>query len=270
MKKLLAALLAMTICLSFAACGDSDDGKSDTKSKTEASETEKEKEEEKKDEDKEEEKKDEEKEEEKKEEEKKDDEKKDEEKKEEKKDDDKKDSNLSVAYSNDAYSIYFDTEKWVDANAFKDIVAQAAADNTAALDAAQVGEMLDGMFFYADEADSEYPTNILFMSPIYDATMASLKITDEGIADLMITSLQSQMEAQEGMSVTNHDIVKRGGEDWLLLQVHAELGEGTYNCDEYVTFHNGYSLIISVNYLDANDPAKADFERMLDEIEFKV
>lgn len=280
MKKLLAALLAMTICLSFAACGNSGDDEKDTGNtrksessvpQTEASEEDKPKSEKKQEASEadsssadkeetssaeEENKKGSEKEEK-------------EEKKETKKKKKKKkseESDLPVGYENDVYTIRFDTNKWVDAKEFMELIASAADEYSFNID---ISDMLDGMYYYADDADKDYPSNILFIAPSYDASIASMNITDEGIADSMIQMVDMQMNAQDGFSITDSGIVNRGGRNWLRIQVQADFESMHYNCDEYILFKNGYCIIASVNYADENSPAKTDFEKMLDNIEFK-
>lgn len=270
MKKILAAFIAMTICISLASCGDSDKDKDEGGNKTGSTAAGISEEDTASEEDKDKEEKDEQSEAEDKEEEEKEQEKSD------KKNDDKKDKEdkkedkpadkLNGGYSNDVYSISFDPDKWMDAIEFKEFIAAQAGSEIGSFD---INTMLDGIYYYTDDVNSNYPTNILFVAPTYDPSVGSMNITDEGVADLMIQMVEMQMNATDGINVTGSSIVNRGGNDWLLIQVHADMNGIVYDCDEYVLFHNGYSIVISINYSDASSPAKADFERMIDNIEFK-
>lgn len=281
-KKTLAALLALTMALACASCGNTESAEKEEKAETtttaatttaaekaepeedssseeeaeeeESSESEESKDKDKNDESSEEKKED----------------KKEEKKKEDKKDD-KKDEEKSESdggYSNDVYSVSFDTKKWVDAESFKNLIVEQA-DKTEILKQMDLNQLLDGIYYYADDADSDYPSNILFITPMYQAEMRNVSITDTGMADLMFQTVEAQMQQQEGISITDHKLVNKGGQDWLFIQTHAEMGSMVYNCDEYVTFYNGNSLIISVNYGSPDGAAKKEFDKMLENIKFK-
>lgn len=169
-------------------------------------------------------------------------------------------------YSNEVYSVKFDTEKWVSLTEFKELIAKLAADKTEQLDTGDYTSIMSGIYYCADDAEADYPTNIIFANPVYDASLTDYSIVD--IKDLMVQSVEAQLQAVDYVQVVSNEIVNHSGVDMLKIQTHGESGNAVYDCDEYIFLKDGNTCVLSVNY-GTEGSGKADFEKMLDELSFE-
>lgn len=169
-------------------------------------------------------------------------------------------------YSNEVYSVKFDTEKWVSLTEFKELIAKLAADKTEQLDTGDYSSIMSGIYYCADDVEADYPTNIIFANPVYDASLTDYSIVD--IKDLMVQSVEAQLQAVDYVQVVSNEIVNHSGVDMLKIQTHGESGSAVYDCDEYIFLKDGNTCVLSVNY-GTEGSGKADFEKMLDELSFE-
>lgn len=161
------------------------------------------------------------------------------------------------------YTISADSSKWVDSTSLKELAAEAAEeiDNGLDLTADDYNDMVDIMYFYVGQDDTNVNVNIV---------ETDLGVEVDMDAELLGPSMAESFGMVEGYNCTGWEGVTINGENCLKLDVDVEMSGIKFDMIQYDFLKSGKQVAVTLAAAEGElDMVSDDFNELLNSIVIK-
>lgn len=161
------------------------------------------------------------------------------------------------------YTISADSSKWLDSTALKELAAETAEDIDNGLDltADDYNEMVDIMYFYVGQDDTNVNVNIV---------ETDLGVEVDMDADTIGPSMAESFGMVEGYNCTSWEGLTVNGENCLKLNVEVEMSGIKFDMVQYDFLKGGKQVAVTLTAAEGElDKVSDDFNELLNSIVIK-